>query len=243
MRHMRQILLLMAIRAPRRRTSVFACLVLAATTLASCTQSSSPPVRHHQSPPTSSSAAPSTSKHVSAVARCRAHAGAHGHVVSFRGTHSQSPYCAVVWSSDVIHNCAKHAYGRKMIAFLRKHHCRSATRTLATVFHAHFAVNVSSVATAFPGTAHNQFGAEFKFTQLAKTRSAGGIDDLLRDGHRIPGPAGTPPKHAVYGVYPLNTMVDVLYAWYAGYRSGPTPGLPPSLKTIEQDIAFTPATA
>lgn len=141
-------------------------------------------------------------------------------MVSFRGTHSQTPYCAVVWMSDVIHDCAKHAYGRKMTAFLGKHHCRPARRTLATVFHAHFAVNVSSVATAFPGTAHNQLGAEFKFTQLAETRSAGGIDDLLRDGHRIPGSAGTPPKDAVYGVYPLDTSVDVLYAWYRA-RPGP----------------------
>lgn len=161
-------------------------------------------------------------------------------MITFRGARSDSPYCAIVWTSDVIHDCVKYAYGPKMIAFLTRHHCGTARRTLATVFHAHFAVNLSSVATAFAGTAHNPLGAEFRFTQLARARGAGGIRDLLREGHRIPGPSGRPPKTAAYGVYSLNTNIDILYGWY---RQKPGAGYGGPLKLIEQDVAFTPATA
>lgn len=230
----------MAISTVGRRGSVVAGCVLAASVLVSCTQTVAPHRTQHDARPPASSTASTTPSHASLVARCRAHAGAHARVVRFRGARSDSPYCGIVWTSDVIHDCAKHAYGAKVIAFLARHHCGTARRTLATVFHTHFAVNLSSVVTRFPGTVRNPLGAQFRFTQLASARGAGGIDDLLRDGHQIPGPIGKPPKTAVYGVYPLNTNVDILYGWY---HQKPTAAYRTSLKLIEQDVAFTPATA
>lgn len=225
--------------AGRSRTFVVG-LVLAALGLASCTHTSAPHLNHHRQLPPPRSTAPTRSGQASLISRCRAHADRRGRVVTFRGARSNSSYCAIIWTADVIHDCAKYAYGPKVIAFLKRHHCGTATRTLASVFHAHFAVNLSSVATAFAGTAGNPLGAEFRFAQLAKARGRGGINDLLRDGRAIPGPRGEPSKSALYGVYTLNTNVDILYGWY---RRKPSPGYGTSLKLIEQDIAFTPATS
>lgn len=232
----------MATPSSGRLGAVVAGLILCGLALVSCTHSGQPPTtkqRHlSQGPPRSTST--TASPRATLTARCRSHAGAHGRVVSFRGGRTNTPYCGIVWFSDVVHDCMKHAYGHAVIAFLSRHHCGTAQRTLATVYHANFAVNLSSVATSFQGTARNPLGAEFRFTQLASSRNEGGIADLLRDGHRIPGPTGKPPRTAIYGVYPLNTNVDVIYGWYrqkpsAGYGSS-------SLKLIEQDVAFSPAT-
>lgn len=232
----------MVIRSLDRRATLSGGILLAALALASCTGSTNPtPTGRNGTSSAGRSSARTTSPQSSLVARCHAIGGTRGRVVTFRGTQSDTPYCGVVWTSDVIHDCTKHAYGPKVVAFLRRHDCGTATRTLATILHAHFgAVNVSSIATAFAGTARNALGAEFEFTQLAKSRSRGGIKDLLRDGDRVPGPNGSPSNHAVYGVYPLNTNVDILYGWY---RERPRIEYGTSLKLIEQDVAFTPATA
>lgn len=157
-------------------------------------------------------------------------------VVPFRGSVTPTHYCGLVWNSDIVHGCRHLAYGPKVIAFVRRHPCGTVRRVLATVYVAGFSVNVSSVVTSFAGTPRNPFGAEYTFGQLASSRRTGGIADLLRAGHRIPGPRGRPPANAQYAVYPFNTQADVLYSWY---RTPPASSGTWSLKRIDQDLSFT----
>lgn len=174
----------------------------------------------------------------SPAAQCLARKAPPGsRIVPFRGTETPRNYCAVVWSSDVVHDCERLAYGSAVVAFVRRHRCGTVRRVLATVYVGGFSVNVSSVVTSFAGTPRNPYGAEYTFGRLASSRRAGGLADLLRDGHRIPGPHGRPPANAHYGVYPFNTEADILYSWY---RKPPAlPGAANSLKVIDQDLSFS----
>jgi hypothetical protein len=170
------------------------------------------------------------------MAECMARKVPGSRVLPFFGTETRREYCGVVWGSDVVHNCTRLAYGAAVVAFVRRHRCGTVRRVLATVYVGGFSVNVSSVVTSFAGTAHNPYGAEYAFGQLASSRRAGGIADLLREGHRIPGPHGHPPADAYYTPVPFNTQVDILYSWY---RTPPNqPGGANSLKHIDQDLSF-----
>jgi hypothetical protein len=208
--------------------------------LVGCTAGTTPkghavlPHRVRVATPQRSRAAPSP------VAQCLARKVPGSTVVPFRGTTSPRKYCGVVWSDDILRNCGRRAYGAAVVAFVRRHRCGRVRRVLATVYVGGFSVNVSSVVTSFTGTAHNPYGAANKFAQLAGSRRAGGIADLLRAGHRIPGPHGRPPANAHYEVIPFdvpyNTQVDILDSWYRkgpAYRGGAN-----SLEVIENDLSF-----
>jgi hypothetical protein len=156
--------------------------------------------------------------------------------VPFRGTTTPTHYCGIVWNSDVVHDCARYAYGAAVVAFVRRHRCGPIRRVLATVYVGGVAVNISSVVTSFAGTATNPYGAELAFGQLVRSRRTGGITDLLRAGHRIPGPGGRPDAGAYYGVYPFNTQVDILDSWYRIPSAHPRLW---SLKRLDQDLSFS----
>ena len=170
------------------------------------------------------------------VAECLARKVPGSRVVPFRGAETATHYCGVVWSADLVHDCRRVAYGAAVVTFVRRHRCGTVRRVLATVYVRGFSVNVSSVATSFRGMPHNPFGAEYTFGQLASSRRAGGLVDLLRAGHRIPGPHGRSPANARYEVVPLNTNADIIYSWYRkppAYRGGPN-----SLKFLDQDLSL-----
>lgn len=202
--------------------------------LVSCTPGASPRGHAVLPHPVTVSARQRSPAAQSWVARCLARKVPGSRAVPFRGSVTPTHYCAVVWSSDVVHGCRRLAYGAQVIAFVRRHPCRAVHRVLATVYVGSFSVNVSSVVTSFAGTPQNPYGAEYRFGQLASSRRAGGIADLLRDGHRIPGPRGRPPANAHYGVYPFNTGADILYTWYRN-----PPASPVSWKTLDQDLSFS----
>jgi hypothetical protein len=72
---------------------------------------------------------------------------------------------------------------------------------------------------------------------LAGSRRRGGISDLLRDGHKIPGSRGHPPSNAQYDTTDLVSRVDALYAWYRT-RPASTKGWK-SLARLENDLSFS----
>jgi hypothetical protein len=157
---------------------------------------------------------------------------------AFRGSDTPRRYCAVVWHSDVRPDCAALAYGPSVIRFLRRHRCGTVRRVVATVYAPGFVVDVSSVATKISGPSPiGEYGSELRFTQLAGSRSAGGIADLLRDGHKIPGPHGRPPAGAYFSLNSLDDQVDMIYAWYVKRPMNARSWN--SLKQFEADIAFT----
>jgi hypothetical protein len=226
------------------RTAVGAALLVGSPMLASCTGASSPPptgpAHHSIHYSIYRSSARTQRPKIPFAAACRAgHARSAGRTVVFRGAKTHRHYCSVIWKSDVIHNCAQHAYGTTMIAFLKQHPCGSARRVLATVYLRHGPVDISSIATSFAGTANNPFGAELDFTNLEKARRTRGLKDLLREGDRMPGPHAYGPAHAMFGVYALNVNINIIRAWYP---DRPTATHDQQLALLERDLAFSTLT-
>ena len=207
----------------------FACLV-------GCTSGTSPQ-GHAALPHRVTVPAPQRSRGAAnQVAQCLARKVPGSRAVPFRGTATPTQYCGVVWSADTVHDCSRLAYGAAVIAFVRRHRCSVVRRVLATVYVGGLSVNVSSVAASFAGTSHNPFGAAYTFSQLAGSRRAGGLADLLRAGHRIPGWLGRPPASAHYQVVLFNNQIDIFYSWY---RKPPAvPRSAKSLKFIDQDLSL-----
>lgn len=218
------------------RRGMILILALAAFGLAACTHAT--PTTHPSDAPRSAPISPSTpGTHPAALAtQCPAHARAGSQPVVFQGTTTGKRYCGLVWTSDEIHDCAKHAHGARMIAFLKKHTCGPTGRVLATVFARHDAINVSSIETSFSGTPRNPFGAQLQFTNLVKSPSGGNIDDLLREGHRMPGPHGRMSAHAVLGVFTIGQNINVIDTWY---RNKPTPNNDYNLRLVEADLKLS----
>lgn len=136
----------------------------------------------------------------------------------------------------MIRTCATHAHGAKMIAFLKAHRCDTTRRALATIFVRGDAINVTSIATSIAGSSQNPLGADAQFINLATSPGTGGINDLLQEGHHIPGPRGHMPPHPVFGVFSAGSGVNIIYAWY---RDRPTPPDDPKLQHAEGDVKFS----
>jgi len=110
-------------------------------------------------------------------------------------------------------------------------------RVLATVYVGHFSVELSSVTARFGGAEPSANTAALEFSQLAASRRSGGIADLVRAGHAIPGARGRPPANAYYDVTYLVDHIDAIYAWY-GTRPASTHGWK-SLAQLEHDFSFS----
>lgn len=163
-----------------------------------------------------------------------------GRTIVFRGTTTQQQYRATVWASDTIHNCAQHAYGAPMIAFLRKHPCGPTHRVLATVYTSAGPVDVSAISTSFAGHGANIYRPTEQFVNLENASGTGSINDLLREGASMPGASGQIPPHEAFKVYSQDTGVTVFDAWYG---HGSTPDQDPALVSLEEDLFLSRLTA
>lgn len=155
-----------------------------------------------------------------------------GRRITFRGTTTQREYRATVWASDTIRNCAAHAYGSRMIAFLRKHPCGPTHRVLATVYAGGTPVDVSVISTSFAGHGPDVYQPTEQFVNLENASGTGSINDLLREGAGMPGASGQVPFREAFEVYSQDTGVTIFDAWY---ERGPTRDQDPRLVHLEQD--------
>jgi hypothetical protein len=179
-------------------------------------------------PSATSSARPSTAARSSAQA---------ARTITVTGTTTQTRYVAHVYASDTITDCAAHAYGAKMIAFLRAHRCQPAHRVLATVDIAGRTAVVSMISTSFTGTGADPYSGVARFRQLEEADGTGSINDLLREGHHIAGVASRIPAHEAFLVVGQDQGVTVFDAWWT---NGATPDQAPALLKLEQDLFLTP---
>lgn len=157
--------------------------------------------------------------------------------ITVTGTTTQTRYVAHVYASDTITDCAAHAYGATMIAFLRAHPCRPAHRVLATVDTAGRTAVLSTISTSFAGTGADPYSGVGKFRQLEEADGTGSINDLLREGHHVAGIASRIPAREAFSVVGQDQGVTVFDAWWA---SGTTPDQEPALLKLEQDLFLTP---
>ncbi len=161
-------------------------------------------------------------------------------VVTVQGTSGGGTITARVYAQDRISGCAEHAYGAVMIRFLHAHRCSGAKRVLATTEVGGRTVVLSAISTGFPGTAADPYGVAAQFAKLEQADGTGSINDLLREGHSIPGLATRIPSHEVFRVLGQDIGVTVFDAWYA---RGRTDDHDRALRDLEEELFLTSLTA
>jgi hypothetical protein len=141
-------------------------------------------------------------------------------------------YVVKIWWDVHNRSCFDHAYG-SIVTFLTTHPCLGLERFLATT-----TVNGRPVAFAmsslgFPGRPRNLYGETGRFIQLEQADGTGSVNDLLREGYRLPNGPTSIPSGEVFNVLGQDQGATVWDAWYL---DGPTSANDPALMTMTQDL-------
>ena len=142
-------------------------------------------------------------------------------------------YVVKIWQQVDNPTCFDHAYGTPMITFLTQHPCSGLRRYLGTTTVHARPVAFALSTTSFPGTATNPYKYATEFTALEKADNTGSIDDLLREGYRLPDGTATIPSSEAFNVLGQDNGVAVYDVWYL---DGSTPTNDPALIKMTQDI-------
>ena len=156
-------------------------------------------------------------------------------------TPSGHTYVATVQAEDVVSDCAANSYGAPVIDYFRQHPCPSgAGRRLVTIPFQGRTVALSMIAVAAQmGPRDDLYKYAAQLSQLERADATGGLDDLLRSGHR---PAGWPaqiPPNETFVVTGEDLTVAIFDAWYL---TGPTTSQDPGLVQLVNDLFLTPIT-
>jgi hypothetical protein len=137
-----------------------------------------------------------------------------------------------VWARQTGKDCAEHAYGSPVIKYLGAHPCASMTRLLATTTVGGRAVGFAQESVTFAGGYPQMYTYAGKFRALVTKDGTGNINDLMREGYRLPsGPASVPYPNAFNAQF-QDAVTTVVEAWYL---DGSTPDNDPALVQMEQD--------
>jgi hypothetical protein len=142
-------------------------------------------------------------------------------------------YVIKIWADVSDKTCFDHAYGGPMITFLTEHPCRGLERFLGTTSVNNRPVGFAESATSFAGTTTDPYVNSGTFRQLEEADGTGSINDLLREGYRLPsGPTSVPSSEA-FNVVGQDNGVTVWDVWYL---DGPTPNNDKALVKMTTDI-------
>ena len=142
-------------------------------------------------------------------------------------------YAVQIWADVRNATCADHAYGKPMISFLTQHPCRGMERFLGTTEVGGRGVGFAESVTSFAGTPTDPYKWAGAFKTLVEKDGTGSINDLLREGYRLPsGPADVPSPDA-FSCLGQDSGVTVWDVWYL---DGPTPDNDPALVRMTQDV-------
>jgi len=150
------------------------------------------------------------------------------------------PYNLAVWAQDKFTNCAAHAYGTPMITFLNSHPCYGAARSLSTLYLGNREATLSIITIEFkPGPSDPAgYKAAEKFNQLETSSGTGALNDLLRDGTRIPTLATAIPAHESFYVTGQDAAITVFDGWWT---TGTTHDQDLTLLNVEKNLFLTAA--
>lgn len=138
-----------------------------------------------------------------------------------------------IWAQKSDPTCVDHAYGAAVIAYLTKYPCSGLQRTLATTTVGGRAVGMAISDLGFRGTSPSVYRTVGDFITLVKQDGTGNLDDLLRDGYRMPaGPTAVPDVDA-FSALGQDAGLEIVDAWYL---DGPTPPNDPTLLAMEQSL-------
>lgn len=142
-------------------------------------------------------------------------------------------YDIKIWFEERTIDCADHAFGQ-VADFLTAHPCRGLTRQLATTTVNGKAVGFNLAILSIPGSdAAHTYDNAAAFRALVDKDGTGSVNDLLREGYRLPsGPTALPSPDAFRSMV-QDTGVNIYDMWYL---DGPTPNNDPALEQMAQDI-------
>jgi hypothetical protein len=142
-------------------------------------------------------------------------------------------YLVKIWTETTNADCAAHAYGTPVISYLKAHPCSGVTRLLATTTVNGKAVGFAQSAIGFKGTAPDVYTTAGNFRVLVTQEGTGNVNDLLREGRRLPsGPTAVPSPDA-FSALGQDAGVTIVDAWYLDQ---PTPDNDPPLLKMAHDI-------
>jgi hypothetical protein len=159
-------------------------------------------------------------------------------------TGSSSPvtiYKMDLWAKDWITDCAAHSYGQPILAYFAAHPCRSATRRLWTFDLKGRTAALSIVTVLAQVTKVNEnpdFSAAQTLVDLENADGTGSINDLLREGKRIPGASTSIPANEVFYVGGEDGTVFIMDGWYTSGSTNPKDG---PLTAAELDLSRSDA--
>lgn len=144
----------------------------------------------------------------------------HGTPITTKTVHTpDGPYVVQIWAQVNNPSCAGHAYGKAVIAFLKKHPCQRLRRILASTTVDGRPVAIAESATSFGASGGDPYQITGEFTQLEQRDGTGSINDLMREGHRIPGGPSSIPRQEVFKVLSQDNVATIWDVWYL---DGPT---------------------
>lgn len=150
-------------------------------------------------------------------------------VVSPDGT----TYVLKVWADQNVKDCAAHAYGAPVIKYLRRHPCFGLGQVLATTTVGGREVGFAQRSIGFKEAKPDSYSATAGFHRLVQKDGTGNLDDLLREGYRLPsGPTSVPFPNA-FSALGQDDNVTIVEAWYL---KGKTPDNDPALEKMARDI-------
>jgi hypothetical protein len=142
-------------------------------------------------------------------------------------------YVIKVWVALTSATCADHAYGAPVVQYLTAHPCRGLTRLLATTVVGGHPVGFAQSSLGFVGTAPTVYQTAGKFATLETENNTGSVDDLFRDGYRLPAGPSRLPSPDAFDVEAQDSGVTIVDAFYL---DGPTPNNAPALIKMAKDI-------
>lgn len=127
---------------------------------------------------------------------------------------SHGTYVIKVWAQVHTATCADHAYGTPVINYLKANPCGGLDRLLATTVVDGHRVGFAQSTLGFRGVDPQVYEVAGNFRALVTKDGTGNLDDLFRDGYRLPsGPQHVPSPDA-FSALSQDAGVTVVDAWY-----------------------------
>jgi hypothetical protein len=142
-------------------------------------------------------------------------------------------YVVKLWADVKDETCFDHAYGSPIVTFLTKHPCTGLRRILGTTEVKGRPVGFAESATGFHSPGSDPYKWASEFIKLEEQDGTGSINDLLREGYRLPeGPTSIPSSQA-FNVIGQDEGVTIWDAWYL---DGSTPNNDKALIKMTEDL-------